>query len=140
MENIFLEVGTVIIATTILTLFFRMLKQPPMLAFLLSGVVMGPLVLNIISVENTFKTFSQMGVAFLLFIVGLNLNVRILKEVGKVSLYTGIGQVLFTSLIGYFLIVWLGFSPLAALYMSIALAFSSTIIIVKLLSDKNDLD
>ncbi len=140
MEYVFLELGFIIIATTMLALLFRLFKQPPILAYIVSGVVMGPLVLNIITASDILNTFSKIGIAFLLFIVGLSLNVNILREVGKVSLYTGIGQVLFTSIIGYFITKVLGFAPLEAIYISIALTFSSTIIIVKLLSDKNDLD
>ncbi len=72
--------------------------------------------------------------------VGLHLNPKVIREVGFVSLITGIGQVLFTSLIGFLISYWLGFSFLASIYISVALAFSSTIIIMKLLSDKRELD
>jgi Kef-type K+ transport system membrane component KefB len=81
---------------------------------------------------------SHFGIVFLLFIAGLSLNPRVLKSVGKVSLITGVGQVLFTTFIGFFIAKLLGFSDIAALYIAIALTFSSTIIIVKLLSDKGD--
>ncbi|MEK6934601.1 MAG: cation:proton antiporter, partial [Nanoarchaeota archaeon] len=89
---------------------------------------------------DTIAIFSQMGVVLLLFIVGLNLSPRVIKEVGKVSLVTGIGQIIFTSLIGFFISRLLGFSIIVSLYIAIALTFSSTIIIMKLLSDKKDLD
>lgn len=140
MEYIFLEVGVIIIATTILALIFRLFKQPPMVAYIFTGVILGPLVLNLITASEILDIFSKIGIAFLLFMVGLNLNVNILREVGKVSFYTGMGQVIFTTIIGYFVISYFGFTPLESAYMSIAFAFSSTIIIVKLLSDKNDLD
>ncbi|NOQ38567.1 sodium:proton exchanger, partial [archaeon] len=78
---------------------------------------------------------------FLLFMVGLNLNFRVIGDVGKTSLLTGIGQVIFTSLIGYSIIRFLlGFSNIIAIYLAIAISFSSTIIIMKLLSDKKDLE
>lgn len=140
MESTFFELGLILVVATILVLVFRVLRQPSLLAYILTGVLMGPLVLNLITSQNELQAFSQIGVAFLLFIVGLNLNIHILKEVGKVSLYTGLGQVIFTSLLGYVLIVSLGFPPLHAVYMSVALSFSSTIIIVKLLSDKGDIE
>ncbi|MEK6839368.1 MAG: cation:proton antiporter [Nanoarchaeota archaeon] len=140
MEDIFLEVGIIIIATTILALIFRLFKQPPIVAYIFTGVILGPLVLNIITTSEILDIFSKIGIAFLLFVVGLSLNVKILREVGKVSFYTGMGQVLFTTIIGYFVIKYFGFSSLESAYMGIAFAFSSTIIIVKLLSDKNDLD
>lgn len=93
-----------------------------------------------VSATDTIKVFSQIGITLLLFIVGLGLSPRVIKEVGKVSLITGIGQIIFTSLIGFLISLALGFSVVASLYICIALTFSSTIIIMKLLSDKKDLD
>jgi len=76
----------------------------------------------------------------LLFIVGLKLDLRIIRSVGKIAMMTGLGQVLFTSLFGYFIGLALGFSSLHSFYITVALTFSSTIIIVKLLSDKKEID
>jgi len=78
-------------------------------------------------------------VALLLFIVGLGLNPRLIKEIGGVALAAGVSQVVFTSLVGFFVIRALGFLPIEAAYLAVALSFSSTIIIVKLLSDKQAL-
>ena len=75
-----------------------------------------------------------------MFIVGLHLIPKIIKEVGKISLITGIGQVVFTSLVGYFIGLALGLNSITSIYVAIALSFSSTIIIMKLLSDKEALD
>jgi len=134
------DIGIIIILATVLAYFARVFKQPLILAYIITGVVVGPSVLNLISSFDETYIFAQLGVVFLLFLVGLNLNMGVLKEVGKISLITGIGQVFFTTVIGYFIAIALGLQPVEALYLSIALAFSSTIIIVKLLSDKNDLD
>ena len=81
-----------------------------------------------------------MGIVFLLFLAGLNLNVNVLKEVGRASIITGIGQIAFTSAIGFVILLALGFKYVEAAYLAVAITFSSTIIIVKLLSDKNELD
>ncbi|MBA3064321.1 sodium:proton exchanger, partial [Candidatus Woesearchaeota archaeon] len=93
-----------------------------------------------VSSTEAIATFAHIGIAFLLFVVGLNLNPRIIKDVGKVSLITGVGQVIFTSVIGFFIGRLLGFSTIVSMYIAIALTFSSTIIIMKLLSDKGDLE
>jgi Kef-type K+ transport system membrane component KefB len=118
----------------------RIFKQPLIIGYILSGILIGPIVLDFVPSGDTLSTFSQMGVAFLLFIVGLYLNPKSVKEVGKVSVITGIGQVVFTSVIGYLICLVLGFSHVTSLYIAIALTFSSTIIIMKLLSDKEALD
>ncbi len=140
MERIFFDLGIIIIIATILTIIFKYLKQPAIPAYMLTGIIMGPFFLNLVTAGATIQAFSQIGIAFLLFIVGLNLNVRLLKEVGKVSFLGGIGQIFFTSFMGYFILKLLGFSLIESIYISVALSFSSTIIVVKLLSDKKDIE
>jgi len=138
--EIFLEISLIVGITVIIAGIMRLLKQPLIVGYLLAGVVVSPYFLNLVSSTETISVFSQMGIAFLLFIVGLNLSPKVIKEVGKVSLVTGLGQIIFTSLIGFFISRFLGFSVVVSLYISIALTFSSTIIIMKLLSDKKDLE
>ena len=107
---------------------------------IITGIITGPYFLNIVNASDVVTTFSQMGIAFLLFIAGMSLNPRMIKTVGRVSIITGIGQIVFTSLIGFFIAKIFGFSDIVSLYIAVALTFSSTIIIVKLLSDKGDLN
>src|SRR5690606_26059554 len=87
---------------------------------------------------GTFDTLAQFGIIFLLFLVGLSLNISHIKHIGKVSTITGLAQVVFTATIGYGILRLLGFTSMPALYMALALTFSSTIIMVKLLTDKRD--
>jgi Kef-type K+ transport system membrane component KefB/voltage-gated potassium channel Kch len=138
--DIFLELSLILIIATLVSGIARLLKQPAIIGYIISGIIAGPVLLNFIDSTETFSTFSHIGVALLLFFVGINLNPDVIKQVGKISIITGVGQVVFTAGIG-FLISWvLGFSTVSSLYISIALAFSSTIIIMKLLSDKKDLE
>lgn len=139
MEGIFLEIGLITLITLVVTGIMTVLKQPIIIGYIISGIILGPYFLNITTSDGPVSTFAQMGVVFLLFLVGLGLNPKVIKEVGKVSLVTGLGQVLFTSLIGYFISsTILGFGVIESVYISIALAFSSTIIIMKIISDKED--
>jgi len=107
-----------------------------------AGIIAGPVFLNLThGGEEFFKAFAEMGVVLLLFVVGLSLNFTYLKRVGAVVIMAGIGQFVATSGLGFLLIHYvLGFPVASALYLSIAITFSSTIIVVKLLSDKNDLE
>ncbi|MFP4424173.1 MAG: cation:proton antiporter [Candidatus Woesearchaeota archaeon] len=136
--EIFTELSVLLVITVIVTGIIRLFRQPTIIGYILSGIVAGPFVLNLIDSTDTLATFSQLGIALLLFLVGLNLNPRIIKDVGSVALITGIGQVLFTTSIGYLILIGLGFDIVTSLYMAIGLAFSSTIVIMKLLSDKKD--
>jgi Kef-type K+ transport system membrane component KefB len=117
-----------------------MLKQPLIIGYIIAGIILGPNLLNTVNHGGGLEVFGQLGVVILLFTVGLNLSPKVFREVGKVSLITGIGQIVFTSLIGYFISYSLGYSIVESLYISIALTFSSTIIIMKILSDKEDID
>ncbi|MEK6844466.1 MAG: cation:proton antiporter [Nanoarchaeota archaeon] len=138
-ESIFIELSIIIITAVILISIARLLKQPMIIAYIVTGIILSPAFFNVIKSTPLNNTLSEIGVAVLLFTVGLNLNPKIIKEVGKVSIITGIGQILFTAIIGYLIIMFLGFNKITSLYLSIALTFSSTVIITKLLSDKGDL-
>ncbi len=140
MFDSFIQFGLIILIVLGVSVIIRLFKQPLIIGYILSGILVGPFVFNLIQESGTLRVFSEMGIAFLLFIVGLHLSPRVIKEVGKVSLVTGIGQILFTSLIGYFIGIMMGFSSITSIYIAIALTFSSTIIIMKLLSDKDALE
>ncbi|MFP4118900.1 MAG: cation:proton antiporter [Candidatus Woesearchaeota archaeon] len=139
--DVFIELSLIFGVAVVVTGITRLLKQPSIIGYILSGIIAGPLVLNLIDSTTTFSAFSQIGVALLLFFVGLNLNPKVIKDVGKVAVITGLSQVIITTSIGYVVSRFLlGFSTTASLFVGIALAFSSTIIIMKLLSDKRDIE
>lgn len=138
--NAFIQFGLVLLVVLGVSVIMKLLKQPLIIGYILSGILVGPFFLNLIHGNESIKLFSDMGIAFLLFLVGLHLSPKVIKEVGKVSLVTGIGQILFTSIIGYFLGMLLGFPLVTSIFIAIALTFSSTIIIMKLLSDKDALE
>ncbi|HLD79541.1 MAG TPA: cation:proton antiporter [Candidatus Nanoarchaeia archaeon] len=134
----FFEVGLVIGIAALVSIIMRFFKQPLIIGYILTGIIVGPSLLNLISTTDTITLFSHMGVALLLFVVGLGLDPKVIKEVGLVSIVTGVGQAIFTTAIGFFLSLTLGFSTLTSIYIGLALSFSSTILILKLLSDKNE--
>ena len=138
--SIFIELTLLFILTIVISGLARLLKQPLIVGYIITGILAGPYFLNLIKSTDAIATFAEIGIVFLLFIVGLNLNPKLVKDLGKVSLITGIGQVLFTVILGFFISKLLGFSTITSIYLATALAFSSTIIIMKLLSDRNDLE
>ncbi len=116
------------------------LRQPVLIAYIVVGIVVGPAVLGLVSAHDQIDLLAQVGIAVLLFLVGLKLDLQHVRHIGPVALATGLGQLSFTILFGFLLILLLGKSVMEALYVAVALTFSSTIIIVKLLSDKRELD
>jgi len=116
------------------------LKQPLIVAFIAVGIIVGPSVLGWVSEEASLELLAEIGIAVLLFLVGLKLDIHLVRTTGKVAVITGLGQVIFTSVVGFGIAYALGMSLVTSLYVAVALTFSSTIIIVKLLSDKRELD
>jgi Kef-type K+ transport system membrane component KefB len=116
------------------------LRQPLIVAFIAVGILVGPASLGWVAAGTEMELLSSLGIGILLFLVGLKLDPKLIRTTGPVALATGLGQVAFTSLVGFGIGIGLGFDMVSAIYIAIALTFSSTIIIVKLLSDKRELD
>lgn len=116
------------------------LRQPMLIAYIVIGIVVGPAVLGVVTAHDQIDLLAQVGVAVLLFVVGLKLELQHIRHIGPVALATGLGQLAFTIIIGFLIILAMGKGWVEALYVAVALTFSSTIIIVKLLSDKREID
>lgn len=136
---LFIELSLIIVVGTVVSILMRLLKQPLIIGYIITGLLVGPTAFDLVTSGETLTVFSDMGIALLLFLVGLGLNPRVIKEVGKVAVLTGVGQVAFTTFFGFFIVSALtDISTTATFYVAIGLAFSSTIIILKLLSDKKE--
>ncbi len=140
MNNFFTELGLIIIIATVIVLIVRFLKQPAILGYVATGVILGPAVLNFINNQDMLESLSTFGIAFLLFLVGLELNLIKVKAVGRQSLILGLSQVIITTVVGFFIIKFFGFAAIPALYIAVALTFSSTIIVVKILAEQKSVD
>ena len=116
----------------------RVLKQPLILGYIIAGLLAGPTALHLINAEETFEAFSQIGIALLLFIIGLGMRVTELRKLGKVVLVAGFSSLIIVTMTGFATASALGFTKTESFIMGLALFFSSTIIIVKLLSDKKE--
>ncbi|HYK08747.1 MAG TPA: cation:proton antiporter [Candidatus Eisenbacteria bacterium] len=139
MGSIFFEITIVLCLTALIAIIFRLLRQPPMLAYILTGMLIGPFAFFHINNLEVLKNFSELGITLLLFLLGLELQLRDLRPVGKAIITAGTAQVFLTGALAFGASILLGFPLLSSFYISAALTFSSTIIVVKLLSDKKDL-
>ncbi len=140
MADILLEIGLIIGIAAVLTIIARLIKQPPIISYLITGILVGPLAFNILKSTELIQTFAHLGIAFLLFIIGLSLDLRVLKEVGGIAALAGIGEIIIVSGISFLIATAFGFGKIPALYIAAALAFSSAVVVVKLLSDKKEMD
>ena len=138
--DVFTEIAVLLLLAAIIGAIGVRLKQPLIVAFIAVGILVGPSALGWVSANDQVDLLAKLGIALLLFVVGLKLDLHIIRTMGPVALATGLGQVIFTSVIGYLIAIVLGMDAVTALYVAVALTFSSTIIIVKLLSDKREVD
>jgi Kef-type K+ transport system membrane component KefB len=139
-EHTFYEIAALLTLAAVLGSVALLLRQPLIVAFIAVGILAGPSALSWVEATGEVDLLASLGIALLLFVVGLKLDLHLIRTLGPVALATGLGQVLFTSVVGYVIAIALGLTPVAALYVAVALTFSSTIIIVKLLSDKREID
>ncbi len=139
MQNIFLDIGAIIIIATVFAFIANRLKQPLIPAYIVTGLVLGPF-FSLITNKDIIILLSEIGIAFLLFIVGLEMDFKKLKDVSLVSGLGGFIRSLSMFTLGFIAALVLGFITREAVYIGIIIAFSSTMIVVKLLSDKRELD
>ena len=140
MELIIYDIAFIIIGAAIFGYIAKILKQPMIIAYIIAGLVIGPFGFNYINNEKTILAVSELGITFLLFLVGMKLNINRLKEVGKVVLIGGFLQVGLTALFSGTIMYFSGFSIIESFYLGIVLAFSSTLVVVKHLADKKEID
>ncbi len=136
----FAEIGVLFGVATIVSLIMRFLRQPLIIGHIITGFLVGRYAFGLFQNTETLELFSHLGIAFLLFSVGLSLNPKMLKQYGLASVLNTLGQVLLTGGAGVVLCLLIGFNLVTSLYIGVAISFSSTVIVLKLLADKGDLD
>lgn len=138
-SSIFTQLSIIIVIGGVISVLMRLLRQPLIIGYILTGIVAGPSVLGLIHDKTAFEAYSEIGITLLLFIIGLGLNVGVIKSLGRVSLMTASAILAVVGGAGIIAGNLLGFTPTEAMIIGFALFFSSTIIILKVLSDKREL-
>jgi len=136
----FSEIAAVLAVAAAIGALAFWLRQPLIIAFIVVGILLGPAGLNWVHALDQVDLFAKLGIGLLLFVVGLKLDPHLISSVGRVALAAGLGQMILTAAVGYALALALGMTSMMAFYVAAALTFSSTVIIVKLLSDKREID
>lgn len=139
-NNVFYEIAVILAIATAVGTLALWLRQPLIMAFIAVGILVGPAGLDLVHSSEQVELFAELGVALLLFVVGLRLDPQEISAVGSVAIIAGLAQILLTGCLGGLIAIALGLTTVAAFYVAIALTFSSTIIVVKLLSDKREID
>ncbi len=137
--NLFVDIGLVVVIAAVAAYIFRLLRQPQLLAYVLVGILITP-VFGLVTDTSIVESMSIVGIAFLLFIVGMEMDIKSLQSVSLVSTLGGGIQIIILFVIGYFVSLLLGFFTMEAIYIGLFLAFSSTMVVMKLLSDRRELN
>ena len=137
--DLFSQIAILILVATLAGFIARILKQPAIPFYIIAGLIIGP-VLGVFHNISNIKQIAEIGIAFLLFLVGIEVNFSKLKEVAKFSVITAIITTFITALAGYFLAQKIGFSQIEALILGFVFALSSTSIVLKILTDKKEID
>ncbi len=140
MEQIFIHLAIILSVAFVISYIARAFKQPIIIGYIIAGIIISPFLIKYGFSKDIISVLSEFGIAFLLFTVGLHLNPKVVKEIGTVSLLVGFGQMILTFGLGFLAsTLILGFNSITSSYIGVGLAFSSTIIVMKLLSDKGQL-
>lgn len=134
------DIGIIITVATIFAYLASAIKQPLIPAYIFAGILIGPVGLSLITSQSYIMALSELGIAFLLFIVGMELDLRRLRGVGIFPAVAGIAQILLVFGAGYLAGAYLGFTSMESFYTGLILAFSSTMVVIKLLADNVELN
>ena len=137
-HSIFTQLSFVIALVTVISLIMRALRQPLIMGYILTGILVGPAALNLITNKEAFQGFAEIGITLLLLIIGLGLNAAVIKSLGRVATITAGAILVLVGSLGLLASVALGFNMTEALIVGISLFFSSTIIILKVLTDRKE--
>lgn len=147
MENIFLQFALVLTLSSILGYIVHKFKLPLVVAYLLAGVVLSFLIAFVgdffhipdIHHLRLFDFLPEIGIAFVLFLIGMELDLREIKALGLPIIAGSVGQIILSTIAGFAIAGFLGFSQTESILLGLGLAFSSTVVVIKLLLEKRDL-
>jgi Kef-type K+ transport system membrane component KefB len=139
-ETMQMDIGLLFVFAGLFGLAFKVARQPMIPAFVLAGVITGPLGLGWVTRVETTYDLSEIAVTIMLFVIGIEMDLSRLKKLGLVAVGGGLLQVLITAAVGFGLAKGLGMSYIASFYIGAAVSFSSTMLVVKVLGEKYDLN
>lgn len=139
MDSLFVQLAILNVLAAVLAVVARIFRQPLVLAYLVTGILLGAGGLHVIPNSDVTHDIAAVGIVFLLFLVGLELDISKVRRLGAVVLISGILQMVITGAVAFGITRLLGYDDAVAGYLGVATAFSSTAVALKLLSDRKDL-
>jgi CPA2 family monovalent cation:H+ antiporter-2 len=129
-QAVLISIGIIIIVAATFALIMKSLNQEMIPAYIIAGLVIGPLVLGLVKNTVLISVFAEIGIAFLLFVAGLEISMSKLKETSLGSVLAGCFQIAIIGVAVFFISQALGFSLIASIYLALIFSFSSTILVI----------
>lgn len=139
MDNIFLQFAVVLSLASLFGYIVMKMKLPLVVAYLLAGVCLSIVAVFDLHHAGIFSFLPEIGIAFVLFLIGMELDLREIKALGKPIITASVGQIVLSSLAGFAIAGALGFNATESIFLGLGLSFSSTVVVIKLLLEKRDL-
>lgn len=133
------SIATVIIVAAVLGILARKSRQPTIVAYIITGLLLGPVAFDIVNAPEIVGSMSELGLAFLLFLIGLEIDIGEIKEIIRPTTIIAIGQMALVAAVGVLMAKILGFGLVESVFIGAAVMYSSTAVVVKLLSDKDQI-
>ena len=136
------DIAICIIAAWVVAVISQVARQPLLLAYLVAGFAVGPHGFQWVTNPDSIQTISEIGLSLLLFMIGLEIDLKRMLSAGRVITFTALAQIIGCTVLGWLVFNFIGpaQNKLEAIYLAIAAAMSSTVIIVKILYDKRELE
>ncbi|PSH00015.1 MAG: potassium transporter Kef, partial [Nanohaloarchaea archaeon SW_4_43_9] len=123
---------------TVLSFIAKKTEQPTVISYILTGLILGPVGISLLGQTETTQLFSELGLVFLLFFIGLEINISKVREVLEPTVLIGIAQMALSAALGFATGFLLGFTVIESIFFGAAAMFSSTALVVKILTDKDE--
>ena len=133
--TLLLNIGFIVITAAGFAFLGKLVKMPSIVAYIIAGIVLGP-GLGIVHLDHSLELISELGIALLLFLVGLELSLQKIKDLGRAAIILGGLQVSMTAAGAYVISTLMGFSVMECVFLAATVTFSSTVVVIKLLDQK----
>ena len=133
------DFALIIVAATIIGLIARQLGQPTIVAYIITGVILGPVALDVVTAEGLVEDMAELGLGFLLFLLGLKMRIEDIRSILRPVTNIAIWQTILQTALAFLVAWWLGFEQLEVIVIALATVFGATPIIVKILTDKDEI-
>ena len=134
-NTLLLDLGFIVVGAAVFAFLGKLVRMPSIVAYIFAGILLGP-TFGLVEIDHSLELIAELGIALLLFLVGLELSLQKIKDLGRVGLALGGLQMFFTALGGFAVASLLGFGLLEAVFLAATVTFSSTVVVIKLLDQK----